>query len=227
MHTALVIPVFNEEETIEGVLAAIPPEAVDRVITVDNGSTDRTAELARGAGADLVREPRRGYGSACFAGFRAAAEADIIVFMDGDGADNPEQIPDLIRPIVDGRADLVIGSRERGDAAPGALRIQVRFGNRLAAWLMRLLYGLQVTDLGPFRAIRREVLAALDMQEMTYGWPTEMMVKAARRGYRVLEVPVDYRPRAGGKSKISGTVRGTVLAGYFILGTTLKHAWKA
>lgn len=227
MHTTVVIPALNEEDTIEGVLAEIPSNAVDRVIVVDNGSTDRTSELARQSSADVVREERRGYGSACFAGFRSAVEANIIVFMDGDGADNPAHIPELTRPIEEGRADLVIGSRERGQAEPGALRIQARAGNWLAAQLMRLLYGLRVTDLGPFRAIRREVLEALDMQEMTYGWPTEMMVKAARRGYRVLEIPVDYRKRAGGRSKISGTIRGTLLAGYFILGTTIKHAWKA
>lgn len=225
MQKAIVIPAYNEEDTIQGVVAAVPINAVDRVIVVDNRSTDRTAELARAAGADVVREERRGYGWACFAGFRSAAQAEILVFMDGDGADNPAQIPDLTQPIEDGLADLVIGSRERGQAEPGALLLHARLGNRLAAQLMRMLYGLRVTDLGPFRAIRRQVLEALEMQEMTYGWPTEMMIKAAKRGYRVHEVPVDYRSRAGGRSKISGALRGTVLAAYAILWTTIKHAW--
>jgi glycosyltransferase involved in cell wall biosynthesis len=225
MKTVVVIPAFNEEETIRDVLYAIPPGAANRVIVVDNASTDRTPELARDAGADVIYEAQRGYGAACYAGFRASTDADVIVFMDGDGADNPGQIPDLLQPIVRDRADLVIGSRERGEAEPGALLIHARFGNWLAARLMGLLYDLRVTDLGPFRAVRRDVLAALDMQEMTYGWPTEMMVKAAKCGCRVLEIPVDYRNRAGGKSKISGTVRGTILAAYFILGTTIKHAW--
>jgi glycosyltransferase involved in cell wall biosynthesis len=225
MRSTVVIPAFNEEETIGGVLSEIPAMTVDRIIVVDNGSTDRTAARARAAGAELVREERRGYGFACHAGFKAAVDAEIVVFMDGDGADDPRQIPDLIAPIKAGRADLVIGSRERGEAEPGALLPQARFGNWLAAQLMRLFYGLEVTDLGPFRAIRTQVLAALDMQEMTYGWPTEMMVKVAKRNYSLQEIPVDYRKRAGGKSKISGTVRGTILAGYFILGTTIKHVW--
>lgn len=225
MRTVIVIPAFNEEETIERVVAAIPPAAADQIIVVDNGSTDRTPVLAQAAGADVVHEMQRGYGRACFAGFNAAADADIVVFMDGDGADNPAQIPELVRPIEQDRADLVVGSRERGETDPGALLPHARFGNWLAARLMRLLYGLRVTDLGPFRAIRRDVLMSLNMQEMSYGWPTEMMVKAAKRGYRVLEIPVDYRRRAGGRSKISGTVRGTVLAAYFIIGTTIKHAF--
>jgi glycosyltransferase involved in cell wall biosynthesis len=225
MKSAVVIPAYNEEETIGRVLAEIPAQSVDRVIVVDNGSTDRTAKRAREAGAELVFEGRRGYGYACYAGFKTATDAELIVFMDGDGADNPEQIPKLMAPIKAGRADLVIGSRARGEAEPGALLPQARFGNWLAAQLMRVLYGLRVTDLGPFRAIRSEVLEALDMQEMTYGWPTEMMVKAAKRDYIIQEVPVDYRRRAGGKSKISGTLRGTILAGYFILGTTIKHVW--
>ncbi len=225
MHTTVVIPAFNEQETIEGVLAGIPQDAVDRVLVVDNASTDRTAALARAAGADVVVETRRGYGAACYAGFRMATEADILVFMDGDGADDPSQIPQLVELLVAGKADLVIGSRVRGKADPGALLPHARFGNWLAARLMRLLYGLRVSDLGPFRAVHREILDELDMQEMTYGWPTEMMVKAAKRGYRVAEVPVNYRKRAGGESKISGTVRGTILAGYSILWTTFKHAW--
>jgi len=219
-----IIPALNEASTIADVIAAIPHGVIDRVIAVDNGSTDETARVAQAAGACVVYEPRRGYGFACHAGARAAEDADILVFLDGDGADDPPEIPWLVDPIRAGQADLVVGSRARGEREPGALLPHARFGNWLAAQLMRQLYGLHVTDLGPFRAIRRPVLEALHMQEMTYGWPTEMMVKAAKQGYRVVEVPVSYRRRAGGKSKISGTVRGTVLAAYFILGTTLRYA---
>ncbi|MFQ5344211.1 MAG: glycosyltransferase family 2 protein, partial [Anaerolineae bacterium] len=224
IRIAAIIPALNEASTIAAVIAAIPGDAVDHVIVVDNGSTDETAQVAGAAGARVVRELRRGYGFACHAGARAASDADILIFLDGDGADDPQEIPRLVDPILAGQADLVIGSRERGEREPGALLPHARFGNWLAAQLMGWLYGLQVTDLGPFRAIRRPVLEALDMQEMTYGWPTEMMVKAAKQGYHVFEVPVSYRRRAGGKSKISGTVRGTALAAYFILGTTLKYA---
>jgi glycosyltransferase involved in cell wall biosynthesis len=221
----VVVPALNEEVTIGNVIAEIPRDIVDRVIIVDNGSTDATARVAEQAGADVVFESQRGYGFACHRGFKAAEGADILVFLDGDGADNPQQIPILVKPIQSTEAALVVGSRERGESEPGALLPHARIGNWLAAQLMRALYGLQVTDLGPFRAIRRSVLEELDMQEMTYGWPTEMMVKAAKRGYAVLEVPVDYRRRAGGRSKISGTVRGTILAGYFIIKTTLRYAW--
>lgn len=224
MSIAVIIPALNEEETIADVLASIPTGVVDRIIVVDNGCSDATPQIAHDAGADVIVEHRRGYGAACYAGFRAAEDAAILVFMDGDGADNPRQITQLVQPILDGEADLVIGSRERGNAEPGALLPHARFGNWLAARLMRLLYGLRVTDLGPFRAIRRAVLADLDMQEMTYGWPTEMMVKATKRGFVVHEIPVDYRNRRGGQSKISGTVRGTILAAYYILTTVFKHA---
>ncbi|MFQ5854997.1 MAG: glycosyltransferase family 2 protein [Anaerolineae bacterium] len=220
-----IIPALDEALTIADVVAAIPHDLVDSIIVVDNGSTDDTAQIARAASARVVHEPRRGYGFACHAGARAAGDVDILVFLDGDGADDPREISRLADPILAGQADLVIGSRERGEREPGALLPHARLGNWLAAWLMRWLYGLQVTDLGPFRAIRRSVLEALHMQEMTYGWPTEMMVKAARQGYRVTEVPVSYRRRAGGESKISGTLRGTVLAAYYILGTTLRYAW--
>lgn len=219
------MPALNEEVTIAGVIAAVPRDVVDCVIVVDNGSTDATAETAQAAGARVIREPQRGYGAACYAGTRAATDADVLVFLDADGADDPAEISRLVDPIVAGQADLVVGSRARGEREPGALLPHARFGNWLAAQLMRWLYGLRVTDLGPFRAVRRPVLQALDMQEMTYGWPTEMMVKAAKRGYRVLEVPVSYRRRAGGESKVSGTLRGTVLAAYYILGTTIRYAF--
>jgi glycosyltransferase involved in cell wall biosynthesis len=205
----------------------VSKKIAEQIIVVDNASTDATAELAHTAGARVVHEPNKGYGAACFAGFRAAYEADVLVFMDGDGVVNPDQIQSLLDPISTDEADLVLGSRTRGQREPGALLIHARFGNWLASQLMRWLYGLRVTDLGPFRAIRANVLRELDMQEMTFGWPTEMMVKAAKRGYRVVEVPVDYYRRAGGVSKISGTLRGTILAGYYIIGTTVKHAFRS
>jgi glycosyltransferase involved in cell wall biosynthesis len=226
MQSALIIPALNERETIGQVLAEVPENSVDRILVVDNGSSDGTAQEAQAAGAELIYEPRQGYGFACMAGYMAADDVDIIVFMDGDGADNPVQIPTLVQPLELDMADLVIGSRELGNAEPGALLLQARIGNWITARLMHFLYGLRVSDLGPFRAIRCEVLDALDMQEMIYGWTTEMMVKAVKRGYRVHEVPVNYRKRLGGKSKISGTLRGTILAAYYILGTTIKHAWK-
>jgi glycosyltransferase involved in cell wall biosynthesis len=227
MHVTIIIPAFNEEATIADVVTGVSKKIAEQIIVVDNASTDATAELAHTAGAQVVHEPNKGYGAACFAGFRAAYEADVLVFMDGDGVVNPDQIQSLLDPISTDEADLVLGSRTRGQREPGALLIHARFGNWLASQLMRWLYGLRVTDLGPFRAIRANVLRELDMQEMTFGWPTEMMVKAAKRGYRVVEVPVDYYRRAGGVSKISGTLRGTILAGYYIIGTTVKHAFRS
>lgn len=193
---------------------------------VDNGSTDRTTEVAQQAGASVVSEPRAGYGYACAAGARAAADqgAEVLVFLDADGSFDPAEVPELLAPIEAGQAELVLGSRTKGGMEPGAMPPHARFGNWLVAGLMRLLYGLHVTDLGPFRAIRADLLDRLAMQEMTYGWPTEMMVKAARCRAGVVEVPVCYRVRRGGRSKVSGTVRGTLLATYAILFVTLRHA---
>lgn len=226
MKIALIIPALNEEQTLGNVLKAIPSDVLHRVIVADNGSTDATAAIARENGADVVFESRRGYGYACYAGAQAAADCDVLVFMDGDGADDPQEIPLLIEALMDGPVDLVIGSRSRGYHEPGAILPHARFGNWLTSRLMRRLYGLDVSDLGPFRAIRQSVFHELDMQEMTYGWTTEMMVKAAKRHARIVEIPVSYRRRAGGKSKISGTFKGTFLAGYYILSTTFKHAWR-
>lgn len=224
LHVVAVIPARNEEQAIGKVVAGLPRDVVAQVIVVDNGSTDNTAAVARSAGALVVRETRQGYGRACAAGVAAAPGADVLLFLDGDYSDFPEEAPRILEPILSGAADLVIGSRLRGRRERGALAPHQLFGNRLVSILMRLLYGLQVTDLGPFRAIRAALLADLKMQEMTYGWPTEMMVKAARRRARVAEVPVSYRRRIG-QSKISGTVRGSVLATYYILGVTVRYAF--
>jgi glycosyltransferase involved in cell wall biosynthesis len=224
---AIIIPARNEEEPLPDVIAEIPPQVSRLIVVVDNDSTDRTAEVARAAGAFVVHEPQAGYGYACAAGVRAAVGqgAEILIFLDADGSFDPAQILDLLAPIEAGQADLVLGSRPAGGMEPGAMPAHARFGNWLVARLMRLLYRLSVSDLGPFRAIRASLLDQLSMSEMTYGWPAEMMVKAARRGARVVEVPVRYRVRRGGRSKVSGTVRGTVLATYFILFITLRHAF--
>jgi hypothetical protein len=199
---------------------------------VDNGSTDRTAEAARAAGASVVREERRGYGYACAAGVAATSAFDVLVFMDGDGSDDASQMGALLAPIEGGTADLVLGSRVLGPGTQGALLPHQRLGNALTTALVRLLYGKQITDLPPFKAIRRSTLAELHMSEMTYGWTVEMIVKCARRasprhaGCRIVEVPVSARPRLGGKSKVSGTIKGTLWAAYYLLGTTLKYAWR-
>ena len=189
---------------------------------MDNGSTDGTAAVARAAGALVVSEPRRGYGYACAAGVAASTGA-ILLFMDGDGSFIPLELQRLVEPIVTGQADLVLGTRLRGGMTAGAMPPHQRFGNQLVAWLVRRFYGVALTDLGPFRAIRRDLLMAIQMQEQTYGWPIEMMVKAARRHARLLEVPVSYRPRLAGQSKVGGTVRGTILATYKILRVTLRY----
>jgi glycosyltransferase involved in cell wall biosynthesis len=227
LKTAIIIPARDEELPLPGVIAEIPVGAADAVIVVDNGSTDRTAAVARQAGALVVSEPRAGYGYACAAGVRAAAErgAEVLVFLDGDGSFDPGQVHDLLAPIEAGDADLVLGSRPAGGMEKGAMPPHARFGNWMVARLMRLLYGLEVTDLGPYRAIRTDLLARLDMREMTYGWPTEMMVKAARRKARIVEAPVRYRVRRAGRSKVSGTVRGTLLASKAILFVTLRYAF--
>jgi glycosyltransferase involved in cell wall biosynthesis len=225
MDVTLIIPALNEAACIGPLLAELPAELVQQVLVVDNGSTDDTAGAARRAGAQVVREPRRGYGAACAAGV-AAATGDVLVFMDGDGSFIPGELDRLLTPIVHGAADLTLGTRLRGGMTPGAMPPHQRCGNWLIARLMYLLYGVHLTDLGPFRAVRRDLLMALDMRERTYGWPVEMIVKAARRGARIVELPVSYRARTAGRSKVGGTVRGTVLATYRILHTTLRHANK-
>ena len=219
---ALVIPALNEEQALAKLLDELPPSLFARVIVVDNGSTDATAAVARRGGAEVVEEPRRGYGRACLAGLaRLGPDTDIVVFMDADGSDVPAEAARLIEPIFRGEADLVIGSRALGGAEPGSLRWAQRWGNRLAVGLIRLFYGFRYTDLGPFRAIRWRSLQTLDMRDTNFGWTVEMQVKALQRGLRVAERPVSYRVRIG-KSKISGTVGGTVKAGIKILWTIAR-----
>ena len=223
----VVIPALDEERSIGRVLQDIPGHLVRQVVVVDNGSTDRTAGVARSMGALVVAEPSRGYGSACLAGIsRSAALSpppDIVVFLDADYSDHPDQIGRVLEPITAGRADMVIGSRVLGKREPGALLPQARFGNLVAAVLIRLLYKVRITDLGPFRAIRAEALDAIAMTDRDYGWTVEMQVKAARLGLRVEEVPVSYRRRIG-KSKITGTLAGSTRAGWKILATIFRYS---
>jgi glycosyltransferase involved in cell wall biosynthesis len=222
----VIIPALNEAGNIRQLVEEVCATARVNVIVVDNGSTDSTSQEALEAGAKVVSEPRRGYGYACAAGVAEAGNADVLVFLDGDHSFAPSDLPSLLTPINEGRADMVLGSRTLGYIEPGAMLLQQRFGNWLAARLMNILYDLSITDLGPYRAIRRQLLSELNMQEMTYGWPTEMIVKAAHRKARIAEVPVSYHSRRFGHSKVSGTLRGTILAAWFILGVTLRYAWK-
>jgi len=225
VRVSVIIPTLNEAASIGQVLSEIRTDSIEyEAILVDGGSTDGTRAIAEDAGARVVLEPRRGYGLACATGV-AAAQGEIVVFCDGDGADDPRQIPELLAPLLAGEAEMALGSRLAGQVAAGAMPWHQHFGNRLSAALIRALYGLRLTDLSPFRAVRRDALLALKMQEMTYGWPTEMLVKAARRGWRIVELPVRYRPRIGGQSKISGTFKGTVLATYFILWTIVRYVF--
>jgi glycosyltransferase involved in cell wall biosynthesis len=217
-----VIPVLNEELSLPHVLDAIPGDCVDEVVVVDNGSTDRSAEVAREHGARVVSEPRRGYGSACLAGIAATEGFEILVFLDGDRSDYPEDLRDLWPVVARGEADLVIGSRMLRADARRALLPQARFGNWLASVLLRVLFGIRCSDLGPFRVIRRDALERLGMQDRNFGWTVEMQVRARLAGLRVTERPVRYRERIG-TSKITGTLRGTLGASYKILATIFGY----
>jgi len=223
---SVIIPALNEEEPIAGVVREVAATKIPAdIIVVDNGSADRTAERARDAGARVVSEPVPGYGRACMAGIRALSpESDIIVFLDGDGSDCPELINQLVDPIAAGTHDFVIGSRTRGQRESGSMNFQQIVAGRIAGWILRLLYGVRYTDMCPFRAIRRDALEKLGMREQTYGWNLEMQMKAARGGLRILEIPVNHRRRAGGESKVSGTLRGTFVAGARIIATLLGIA---
>lgn len=223
MRVAVIIPALNEEQAISHVVNEIPRDLVDDIIVVDNGSHDGTAKAAEAAGARVVFEPRRGYGSACLRGIAALRIPDVVVFLDGDHSDYPEDLPLLLDPIEKNCADLVIGSRVLGQNEPGSLTPQQRFGNWLACVLLRLLYRQNFTDLGPFRAIRYSALLQLGMTDPDFGWTVEMQIKAAKRGLRIAEVPVRYRQRIG-RSKISGTFRGTLMAGYKIISTIFRYA---
>jgi len=223
-RVALVIPTLDEEEAIGGVIAAVSREAVDKIVVVDSSSSDRTAERARAAGAHVVSLRERGYGRACRAGVEAAGDYDIVVFLDGDGSDCPELIPILIAPLIEGRCDFVIGSRARGKREAGSMTPHQLFAGWALGTAMRLLYGVGYSDMCPFRAIRRDTLQHLDMREETYGWNLEMQMRAARAGLRILELPVAHRRRAGGQSKVSGNLRGTLRASLRILGTFLRIA---
>ena len=214
MRVSVIIPTHNEAQAIGRVLADLPPGLTTEVIVVDSNSNDGTPEIAAKAGARVIQEPRRGYGRACLTGLAAASSPDIVVFLDGDYSDRPSELPLLLAPIIEGRADITLGSR-LGRNSAGALPWHQAFGNHLAAGLIRVLYGLKITDLGPFRAARAEVLRSLKLEEATYGWAVEMILKGALAGFRVVEVPVSYYPRIG-KSKISGTLKGTAGAAWFI-----------
>ncbi|MGB7033944.1 MAG: glycosyltransferase family 2 protein [Xanthobacteraceae bacterium] len=219
----VVIPTFNEAESIAAVVAELPGDVVGRIIVADGGSSDGTPQQARDAGAEVV-SVGRGYGLACLAGAMAATDADIIVFMDGDGADDPGAIAALVTPIKDGRFDFVIASRARGARQPGSMAWHQIAAGLAAGWLTKQLYGVRYTDMCAFRAIRRDTLLALGMREMTYGWNLEMQMRAARTGLRVLELPVDYRRRLGGESKVAGSLRGSIKAGLKIMSTFARVA---
>jgi len=226
----VIIPAFDEEQSIGKVVRGIPKHLVRNIVVVNNNSSDNTAKVAEESGAVVLTENKQGYGWACMKGIHYIIEKhgndDIIAFMDGDFSDYGEQLELVVRPIADEGFDMVIGSRLLGKKEKGSMTLPQVFGNRLSAFLLKTLYGKKFTDLGPMRAMKADKLMALDMREMRYGWTVEMQLKAAKRNYKIREVPVDYRKRIG-HSKVSGTVKGTLLAGYRILYTIIKYLrWK-
>lgn len=224
LRISVVIPAFNEEKSIPLVIKDIPKEWIDEVIVVSNNSTDKTDEVAQEAGATVLRENRKGYGWACLLGIEYAVnqKSDIIVFLDGDYSDYPQQIPEVLAPILINNVDLVIGSRALGVREKGSMTFPQIFGNWLATNMMRVFYGVKYTDLGPFRAIKVDKLLSLNMSDKTYGWTIEMQIKAAKNKLTYAEVPVNYKNRIG-KSKVSGTVKGTIMAGIKIIGAVFKY----
>ncbi len=223
---AIVIPALNEEEALRHLLREIPSDFAHWTIVVDNGSIDATASVASDAGAVVVHEHVRGYGQACWSGFKTASDlgAEIVVFMDGDGSDDPADLPNMLAPLLAGQADLVIGSRVSKRAESGAVPPQARLGNWLVSRFISLVYGARLHDVGSFRAIRCSALASLKMREMTFGWPVEMLIKAARAHYHIVELPIHYRRRRHGRSKVAGTLIGSVKAAYVMSRTTLRYA---
>jgi glycosyltransferase involved in cell wall biosynthesis len=225
VRVSVIIPTRNEASAISRVLADLPADLVTEVLVVDSNSTDGTPEIAAKMGARVVHEPHRGYGRACLKGLAIADAPDVVVFLDGDYSDRPAELPLLLAPIAEGRADITLGSRLGKQRIVGALPWHAVFGNWLAASLIKLLYGVRISDLGPFRAARAEVLRELALEEATYGWAVEMILKGALKGFRIVEVPVSYYPRIG-KSKISGTVRGTLGAAWFILTRIVRYYFR-
>jgi glycosyltransferase involved in cell wall biosynthesis len=222
---SVIIAALNEEEAIANVINSVPKDLADEIVVVDNGSKDRTGEIARSAGARVVTEPIPGYGRAFRAGLRLiSTKCEIVVFLDGDGSDCPEMLDRLVTPIIEGNTDFVIGSRTRGNREAGSMIFHQVVAGYIIGFLLRILYGVHSTDMGPFRAIRRDTLDKLNLREETYGWPLEMQMRAARARVPTMEVPVDYRRRAGGHSKIAGTIRGTILASTRILTTFARIA---
>ena len=225
MRVSVIIPTRNEAQAIGRVIGDLPRDLVTEVVVVDSNSTDGTPEIAARMGARVILETRRGYGQACLTGIASADAPDVVVFLDGDYSDRPAELSLLLAPIAEGRADITIGSRLAGPRTPGALPWHARFGNWLAAKLITNLYGVGISDLGPFRAARADTLRAVALEETTYGWAVELILKGAIQGFRIVEVPVSYHPRIG-KSKISGTFRGTVGAGWFILSRIARYYFR-
>jgi len=225
VRVSVIIPTHNEARSIGRVLADLPADIVTEVLVVDSNSTDGTPEIGVKMGARVLHEPRRGYGRACLTGIAHASAPDVVVFLDGDYSDRPSELPLLLAPIIDGHADITLGSRLGKQSVRGAMPWHAAFGNRLAAFLIRLLYGLRISDLGPFRAARADVLRQLELEETTYGWAVEIILKGVLGGFRIIEVPVSYYSRIG-KSKISGTLKGTVGAAWFILSLIVRYYFR-